>query len=393
MSGNGRCSQPGVPDSGAGDYLRMRMPIVERTRLQRSTFLVLFALATYAFWRTLEPIWVPVLLGLVIAVGVHPVHERLLERMGGKHPGLTAAVLTMAVMVLALAVLAFLVFVVGHRVVVLAQEFAANYEKKGFAGMLGWDVGNLLSRFGVKPQDINQRVAETARDFAAFLGKGATSIVAGLLSAIFIFIFTTITSYYLLLEGTGGISWLVEMVPLPNGQVAEIVRDVRDVMRAMLFSTGLMSLYQAVTAGIGYWLFGVDSPLVWASLTGIASILPAVGTALVWAPVGIVMIFIGHPAQGIGILLWSSVVVVFVADYILRPKLVGTRIRMNDLLVFVAIFGGIEAFGILGVVLGPIAVAVLLSLLRIYQRDYRPEGPVHAHDPTAANGSQFQNAP
>jgi predicted PurR-regulated permease PerM len=369
------------------------MPIVERTRLQRSTFLVLFALAAYAFWRTLEPIWVPVLLGLIIAVGVHPIHERLVQRLGGKHPGLPAAALTTLVMVLALGLIAFLVFVVGNRVVALAQEFAASYEKKGAAGLLGGDLSHLFSRFGIRPADINQRVGETVRDFAAFLGKGATSLVAGLLSAIFIFIFTAITSYYLLREGTGGTSWLVEMVPLPNGQVAEIVRDVRDVMRAMLMSTGLISAYQAVTAGIGYWLFGVDSPIVWAALTGIASILPAVGTALVWAPLGIAMVFLGHPAQGAGVLLWSAVVVVFVADYILRPKLVGTRMRMNDLLVFIAIFGGIEAFGILGVVLGPIAVAVLLSLLRIYQRDYRPEGPVRAHDPTAANGSHFQNAP
>src|SRR5256885_53972 len=206
----------------------------------------------------------------------------------------------------------------------------------------------------------------------------------------FIFIFTAITSYYLLREGKEGAWWVVEMVPLPNGQVAEIVRDVRDVTRAMLFSTGVMSLYQAITAGIGYWLFGVDSPLLWASLTGIASILPAVGTALVWVPVGIVVIFVGHPAQGIGILLWSGLVVVFVADYILRPKLVGTKIRMSDLLVFIAIFGGIEAFGILGIIVGPVATAVLLSLVRIYQRDYRPEGPVHAADPTAPNGSAFQ---
>ncbi len=369
------------------------MHVIERTRLQRSTFLVLFALAAYAFWRTVEPIWVPVLLGLVIAVGVYPMHERLVRRLRGRHPGLPAAALTGAVMVFALALLAFLVFVVGHRVVLLAQDFAANYEKKGLAGMLGWDISHLFSRFGVQPSDLNQRVAETARDLATFLGKGATSIVAGLFSAIFIFIFTAITSYYLLREGKGGTSWLVEMVPLPNGQVAQIVGDVRDVMRAMLLSTGLMSIYQGITAGIGYWLFRVDSPLVWAALTGIASILPALGTALVWAPVGIVLIILGHPAQGIGVLLWSAVVVVFVADYVLRPKLVGTRIHMNDLLVFIAIFGGIEAFGILGVVLGPIAVAVLLSLLRIYQRDYRPEGPVHAHDPTAANGSRFQNAP
>jgi predicted PurR-regulated permease PerM len=369
------------------------MPAIERSRLQRSTFLVLFALAAYAFWRTVEPIWVPVLLGLIIAVGVYPLHEKLVRRLGGKHPGLPAALLTTVVMVLSLALLAFLVFVVGQRVVELVRGFASSYEKKGAAGLIGLDLSHLLSRLGVKPDDINQRVAEAARDLAAALGKGATSLVTGLFSAIFIFIFTALTSYYLLREGSGGTSWLVEMVPLPNGQVAEIVRDVRDVMRAMLLSTGIMSFYQAITAGIGYWLFGVDSPLVWASLTGIASILPAVGTALVWAPVGIVKILTGHPAQGIGILLWSAVVVVFVADYILRPKLVGTRIRMNDLLVFIAIFGGIEAFGILGVVLGPIAVAVLLSLIRIYQRDYRPEGPVRTHDPTAANGSHFQNAP
>jgi len=368
------------------------MPGVERTRLQQGTFLVLFVLAAYAFWRTLEPIWVPVLLGLVIAVGVHPIHERLLRRLGGKHPGLPAAVVTAVVMVLALAITAFLVFVVGERVLEFARQLATSYEKKGAAGLLGHDLNVLLSRLGVQPDEINQRIAEAARDLAAFLGKGATSFVTGLFTAIFIFIFTAITSYYLLREGTESTYWLVEMMPLPNGQVAQIVRDVRDVTRAMLFSTAVMSVYQGVTAGIGYWIFGVDSPLVWASLTGIASILPAVGTALVWAPVGIVMLLIGRVAQGIGILLWSLVVVVFVADYILRPKLVGTRIKMSDLLVFIAIFGGIEAFGILGVILGPIAVAVLLSLLRIYQRDYRPEGPVQAHDPTQPDDSAVQTA-
>jgi predicted PurR-regulated permease PerM len=161
----------------------------------------------------------------------------------------------------------------------------------------------------------------------------------------------------------------------------------------MLVTTVLMTVYQGVTAGIGYWIFGVDSALVWAALTGIASILPAVGTALVWAPVGIVMIAMGHPAKGIGVLLWGALVVVFVADYILRPKLVGTRVKMNDLLVFIAIFGGIEAFGILGLVLGPIAVGILLSLIRIYQNEYRPGGPPKAPDVTAPPNDRLQNAP
>jgi len=143
-------------------------------------------------------------------------------------------------------------------------------------------------------------------------------------------------------------------------------------------------VYQGVSAGIGYWIFGVDSPMVWAALTGVASILPAVGTALIWVPVGIVMMATGHVYRGLGVLAWGGVVVVFIADYVLRPKLVGTRIKMNDLLVFIAIFGGIEAFGLLGVVVGPIAVALFLSIIRIYLRDYRPEGPPDSPDITEA---------
>src|SRR2546426_11747251 len=110
------------------------MPGVERTRLQQWTFLALFVLAAYAFWRTLEPIWVPVLLGLVIAVGVHPIHQRLLLRFGGKHPGLPAAAVTALVVVLALAITAFLVFGVGQRILEFARTLSANYGKKGTAG-------------------------------------------------------------------------------------------------------------------------------------------------------------------------------------------------------------------------------------------------------------------
>jgi predicted PurR-regulated permease PerM len=367
------------------------MPTIERTRLQRWTFLVLFVLAAYGFWRTLEPIWTPVLLGLVIAVGVYPLHERLLRRFGGKHPGLPAALLTGLVMVLSLGLAAFLVLVVGHRIVNLAQEMQKRYANKGAVGLLGGDLSRLLERFGLSSDDLQQRIVDAARDVATFMGKGLTSIVAGLLSAVFILIFTALTSYYLLREGKEGTSWLVEMVPLPNGQVTEIVDDVRDVMRALLLSTGLLALYQGVAAGIGYWIFGVDSPLVWASLTGLASILPAVGTALVWVPVGIVVMLTGNVGKGIGVLAWSAALVVFVADYVLRPKLVGTRIKMNDLLVFIAIFGGIEAFGVLGIILGPIATAILLGLLRIYQRDYRPEGPVRGPDPTQPERGSQQN--
>src|SRR5262249_3130647 len=143
---------------------------VERTRLQRSTFLVLFALALYGFWRTLEPIWVPVLLGLVIAVAVHPLQEKWMRRMRrNKRPGLSAALLTTLVMVSGLAVLAFLVFVVGHRAIDVAEEIAGRYRNKGAVGLLGGEVSRLLGQIGLDEDALRQRISETAGAAASAL--------------------------------------------------------------------------------------------------------------------------------------------------------------------------------------------------------------------------------
>jgi predicted PurR-regulated permease PerM len=356
---------------------------VDRRKLENGTFLVLFVLAAYLFWRTLEPVWIPSFLGLTIAVTVYPLQEKLLQRRHlARHPGLAAALVTALVMTAIVGLLAFLLFVVGSRVLDLIRSAADRYQHGGTTSLLGDDVIAFLTRFGLDAASLQRRLAELLRDLAATLGKGATAVITATFGLIFVFIFTALTSYYLLVEGRDGTAWLVEVIPLPDGEVWELVRNIRDVTRAMLFGTLVTAIYQGCVAFIGYWIFGVDSPLVWAALTGVASILPAVGTALVWVPVGLFVLFSHHIAEGLGLLIWGALVIVFVADYILRPKLVGPRIRMNDLLVFIAIFGGVEAFGILGVVVGPIATALLLSIIRIYMRDYRPEGPPDVADIT-----------
>ena len=354
----------------------------------------MFALGAYLFWRTLEPIWIPVFFGLIIAVAVYPLQERMLKGRFRRHPGIAAALLTAAVLAIGVGILFFLVVVVGNRLVVFLRDAADRYQTNGATGLLGEDLSQILSRFGLDPATVQRRIGELTTDIAGTMGKTATSILAATFSLVFIFIFTALTSYYLLVEGKEGTSWFVEVVPLPDGQMWELVQNVRDVTRAMLVGTGLTALYQGVTAFVGYWIFRVDSPLVWASLTGIASILPGIGTALVWVPIAIFLMATHHFAAGLGLFAFCSLVVVFVADYILRPKLVGTRIRMNDLLVFIAIFGGVEAFGFLGVVVGPLAVAVFLSIVRIYQREYRPGGPPRTPDVTEPIKDEvLQNAP
>ena len=91
-----------------------------------------------------------------------------------------------------------------------------------------------------------------------------------------------------------------------------------------------------------------------------------------FSPVAGWLMITGHIGRGLGVVVWGAVLIVGVADYVIRPKLLGSKVKMNELLVFVAIFGGIEAFGLLGLILGPIFVALFVSLVRIYEREYKP---------------------
>jgi predicted PurR-regulated permease PerM len=129
----------------------------------------------------------------------------------------------------------------------------------------------------------------------------------------------------------------------------------------------------------GYWIAGVPDPIVWGTATGFASIVPAIGTAIIWAPVCIWLFATHHIGKGIFLVLFSNFLVIGIADYVLRPRLLGNKVKMNDLLIFISLFGGIEAFGILGTILGPIIAALLMSMIHIYLRDYRPRrGPAAA---------------
>jgi predicted PurR-regulated permease PerM len=370
------------------------MPTVEARKLQNWTFLALCLGAAYFCWRTLEPIWLPTFLGLIIAVSVNPLHQKLRKKFG-KHDGISAALLTAGVLLLASAVLVFLVAVVGARVVEFAKEAGKRYVSSGASGLVPRGTLPLLAKLGIDPATVREHVGRAAETVAGSVGRVVTAILTGTFSGLFVLIFTALTSYYLLVEGEKATRWLVDMTPLPDSQVWELVRNFRDVTRAMLLGTGVTAFYQGGVAFIGYLIFGVPHAMVWAALTGVASLLPGIGTLLVWVPISI---WVGSESlgKGIGLFIWGNVAIVLVADYVLRPWLVKARMHMNDLLVFIAIFGGIEAFGGVGLILGPIFIALFVSLLRIYQRDYRPRPATmakHADAPSEVPAPPEHRAP
>lgn len=339
---------------------------------QRFTFLGLLAAAAYLFWLTAEPLRVPLFLGLLVAIGMYPLHDRLVAH-SPRRAAISAAVLTALVLLLTLVVAGFVLALVSAELVQVAQSAREHYQHGGTAELLGPRLHAFFVSLGLHPDTLAQRLSAAAEAMAGDVARATGAVVAFSVSGIIVLIFTALTSYYLLREGRRIVAWLTEVLPLPEAQFRELTRDFRDVTRAMLLGTGVTALYQAVAAFIGYSMLLVPRPLLWAALTGVASLVPAVGTALIWAPMAVWLILGGAVVRGPLLIAWGALIIVGVGNYVLQPRLLGSRVRMNELLVFVALFGGVQAFGLLGIILGPIVTALFVALVRIWQREYRPQ--------------------
>ena len=159
------------------------------------------------------------------------------------------------------------------------------------------------------------------------------------------------------------------MLPLRPRYTRDLLEEFRRVGRTTLLGTVATGLAQGALAGLGYFVTGVPEPAFFGAATALASLVPGIGTLFIWLPAGIFLIAEGHPALGSLELIWGALVVVGASDYVIRPARVGRHSTMPALLTFTGLFGGVEAFGLIGLILGPLLMALSFSLLRLFAHD------------------------
>jgi predicted PurR-regulated permease PerM len=178
-----------------------------------------------------------------------------------------------------------------------------------------------------------------------------------------------ITMYYVLLEWATIAVRLERILPLDPRHTRALVLEFRDVGRSAFVGTVATAAVQGVLAGIGYWIMGVGQPVTWGLLTGLASFVPLIGTAVIWASIAIYQAFNGHLASGILVAVWGVFVITGLADYVIRPRLVGKKGHGHPLLMLIALLGGIEVMGLAGLIVAPVMMSLFLATLRIYERE------------------------
>jgi predicted PurR-regulated permease PerM len=202
----------------------------------------------------------------------------------------------------------------------------------------------------------------------------AAAVATQTFSALLGLFFALLTMYVVLRAWPRLVASVVAVSPLQPKHTREVLEVFRRAGRATLAGTVLTGLAQGVFAGLGYWMSGIPEPVFFGAATAVASLIPAIGTLIVWVPAAVFLFVTGHPTRAVVVLIWCSATVIALCDYVIRPKLVGDD-DTPPLLTFIALFGGLELFGLGGLVVGPILMSLAVATLRLYVRETASERP------------------
>jgi predicted PurR-regulated permease PerM len=351
-------------------------------------FLLLLTAATvYLSFVIARPFLGAIITATLLAVTIHPLFAYLLRAVHNR----TAAALLGTLLVL-LAILVPAVFMVNT----LANETGVLYGwlNEQSSGGGGWTeylahladkpLGWIEWKTGISRTQLRGAALERLKDASASLLNWAKSLavnVTGTVVDTFIMLFTL---FFLLRDGKAMLARAGAILPLEPKRYNELLKTISDSIMANVYGVVAVSLAQAALGAIGYWIAGLPSVMLWTVMTALFSMIPLVGAAAVW---GVGVIYLAATAHwGKALFLAAyGVGIISMADNIVRPLVLSGRVKLNTLLVFFSLLGGVQAFGIIGLFVGPIVVSVAMALMRIleeerkeWKEDGRDPGPGHA---------------
>lgn len=338
--------------------------------LQAKTFIILLALVTIAFGWILMPFFGAIFWGTVLAILFAPFHRRVLSRLH-KRPVLAA--LTTLGCCLILVILPLTMIAAS-----LAQEGTALYEKVEsgdldiaasmgsiFTALPAW-MHDIMARFGMDSlASLQAWLTNAASQGSRFMATHVLNFGKDAFDFIVSFFIMLYLLFFLLLDGRALAARIQQAIPLSTNHKKRLFDKFTTVIRATVKGNFLVAGAQGALGGVAFWYLDVQGPILWAVVMTFLSLLPAVGAALVWAPVAIYFLVTGDIWQGLALIAFG-VLVIGLIDNVLRPVLVGKDIKMPDYLVLISTIGGMAVFGLNGFVIGPVIAAMFIAMWDIF---------------------------
>jgi predicted PurR-regulated permease PerM len=306
----------------------------------------------------------------VLAITCDPLYQRLLKKT--RRVALSAF-LSSAVAVVAIVLpLVVLGGIAVTQAVALGESLQGAFEGQPDArGRLAAAAGWVLGRVGMDGDQFAAWAGEHAGELTRDLGQYTVSVAAGVTDAIASFVFIVFALFLLLRDGHRIVATILDLLPFERSRSESVFLRIRDVVLGSVHGVVVIALIQGALCGGMFWLLGIPSAALWGMATVFTSVLPVVGSAAVWVPGTIYLALTGAWPKAILLAIWGAAVVSSV-DNFLRPRLVGGRVGLSELVMFFALLGGLRAFGVVGIVLGPVIFATASAIVDILAGHSQP---------------------
>ena len=340
-------------------------------RLSLLMLLLLAAVTVYLTFVIARPFLTPIVTAALLAIAIYPLFTRLCGYIRNR----SGAALVTTLLVL-IAIILPGVLIVNK----LADEIRVLYgwlnEKQSLEG--GWReyagsvVDPLLewiaTRTGLSQQQLKQASLDRLQNASAGLLNWAKSLVVDIGATIINMVIMLLTLFFLLRDGESIRDRIGAIVPIEAHRYQQLIGTISTSIAANMYGVVVVALVQATLGAIGYAIAGLPSVGLWSVATGVFSMIPLAGAASVWVIACVYLMVIGHWGKAIFMLIWGAGVI-STADNIVRPLVLSGRVKLHTLLIFFSLIGGVRAFGIVGLFIGPIIVSVAMALLKILEEE------------------------
>ncbi len=343
--------------------------------IQNAFFFSLLIGATLAFLAVLAPFFEPILWATTLAIIFRPVEQWILERM--KDRTTLAALCTLLIILITVIVPAlFLSLAVAREGVNLYQAIASgeidlsrpiNWVQTAWPSLIERGEG-----LGLNLDDLKQRLSTSALQGSKWVATHLFTFGQNTLRFTVMFFVMLYLLFFFLRDGKQIVQTIINVLPMGDEREHILLSKFAEVSRATVKGTLLVGMAQGTLGGIMFAVLGIESAVFWGVIMTILSILPAIGSALVWLPAAIFLIANGLVMKGVILILFGALVIGMV-DNILRPILVGRDTKMPDYLILLSTLGGLGLIGISGFVLGPIIAAFFLAIWTMFAQEYNAE--------------------
>jgi predicted PurR-regulated permease PerM len=326
--------------------------------------LLALVVATVLFMLIMWPFFGAVCWAVFIALVFWPLHLRFLRGSRGRR-NMAAAASLMLILLIVILPLTLLAASITQEASVLVAKLRSGelqlsvFFQKAMQALPEWARG-MLHRFGMGDLGLlQQKILAGLGNSGQALTSRVVDIGQVTLDFIVAFFVMLYMLFFLFRDGEQLSQSIARAIPLHPQHTRRLLTQFATVVRATVKGNIVVALVQGALGSLAFWVLGLPGAILWGAVMALLSLLPAVGAALVWAPVAAYFFFSGEAVKGVGLIVWGTVVIGLV-DNFLRPVLVGKDTRMPDYLILVATLGGIVVFGLNGFVIGPVIAAVFL---------------------------------